>query len=272
MKFNINDRVRVHKNIFNGQLGTIVELYEDPPEEYPTYFVRLDSHTDLLSSENEIRVSWEHPAMLFPAWDKPKEILKRLDEGLLPFYAYELELYDAPNKLDGLFVMRGQPLHFGHIRTIDTALATCDRIFIVLGSTQEFGTSRNPFNFPERKKMIKTYYKQPFIKEELWEKIIIMGLPDIFSLRWPMYVMDEISKWYPDANIKTIYGGSQYDCDWFKDLEHIVCDRAHPDFPFASASMIRDMIMYKDKRWMQYVPECNWHLIAKKFNRLDMLE
>jgi len=267
MDFEINDRIRINKKSYLcGQLGEIVDYYDD------IYFVRLDNHINFLSQEHEIRTTWEHPSILFPAWKKPTEILARLDEGLLPFYSNQLDLYDSTSKIDGLFVMRGQPLHIGHIRTIDTALNMCDRLFIVLGSTQEFGTSRNPFTLPERKKMIRTYYRQPFIKEEMWAKIYILGLPDIFSLRWPTYVLEEIVKEYPDAKISHVFGGSQYDCEWFKDLEHYVCDRTHPDYSFASASMIRDMLTYNDKRWMHYVPECNWYLIAKKFNRLDMLE
>ena len=169
----------------------------------------------------------------------------------------------------GLVIMRGQPIHFGHIRLIDTALSQCRQVFVVLGSTQEFGTSRNPFSFSERKRMLKNYYSQ---QEDVWKnKLIILGLPDIFSLRWPKYVLEEIHKIYPDIEITSVFGGSQYDCDWFKDLKHHIVDRSHPDYPFASASMIRDMLTYNDKRWMDYVPECNWHIIARKFNRLDML-
>jgi hypothetical protein len=122
--------------------------------------------------------------------------------------------------------------------------------------------------------MIKTYYKQPNILEDMWEGLVIKGLPDIFSFRWPTYVLEEIAKEYPSAEITDIFGGSQYDCDWFKDhnLKSHIVDRSSPDYPFASASMIRDMLTYHDKRWMDYVPECNWRAVAKKFNRLEMVE
>jgi nicotinamide mononucleotide adenylyltransferase len=180
---------------------------------------------------------------------------------------------------DGLIVMRGQPLHIGHTRLITTALNNCTRVFIVLGSTQEFGTSRNPFTYAERKKMLKNYFTRYVDvlddgeEFELWNRVVVIGLPDIFSLRWPRYVLDEISKSVPDANITKVFGGSQYDCDWFKDhkLKPYIVDRTDQENSYASASMVRDMLTYGDPRWTHYVPPCNWRIVAKKFNRLDMI-
>ena len=172
----------------------------------------------------------------------------------------------------GLVVMRAQPFHYGHIRLIDAALELCEQVFVVLGSTQEHGTPRNPFSFGERKKMIKRYYFGG--GEPDWERITIIGLQDIFSLRWPSYVIEEIAKSYPNVKITDIFGGSQYDCDWFKEhkLKPHIIDRTAFDYPFISASMLRDMLTYRDPKWMSYIPECNWGIVAKKFGCLDMVE
>ena len=181
----------------------------------------------------------------------------------------------------GLVVMRAQPLHFGHTRLIDAALDVCEHVFIILGSTQEHGTPRNPFSFGERKKMVKRYLmtkkmriKAFLWKDELdWEKVTIIGLPDIFSLRWPSYVLEEIAAGFPEIKITDIFGGSQYDVDWFKafNLEQHILDRTAADYPFVSASMLRDMLTYRDPKWMTYVPKCNWPLVARKFDCLDMV-
>lgn len=170
--------------------------------------------------------------------------------------------------VDGLVVLRAQPLHFGHIRVVDAALNECERVFIVLGSTQESGTSTNPFTFYERKKMLRNYFEI----ESLWEQLRVIGLRDIFSLRWPAYVLEEIAKWHHDTNITKVFGGSQYDCDWFKEqkLEAHIVDRTDSSIPFLSASMLRDMLTYRDPRWMDYIPRCNWEMVAKKFNQLDL--
>lgn len=184
---------------------------------------------------------------------------------------------------DGLVIMRGQPVHVGHLRLIISALKLCDRVYVVLGSTQEFGTSRNPFTFAERKKMLKMHFNRdlrvsPYDSADLdltgwWSRIVVVGLKDIFSLRWPSYVLEEIAKIDPDANLRWIFGGSQYDVDWFKDhkLKPYIVDRTDAKYPYASASMIRDMLTYGDPRWMDYVSIANWSIVARKFNRVDML-
>jgi nicotinamide-nucleotide adenylyltransferase len=170
----------------------------------------------------------------------------------------------------GLVIMRAQPLHFGHIRLIEEALDKCEHVFIVLGSTQEQGTDKNPFSFGDRKNMIKRY----FTKSGEWPRITVHGLVDIFSLRWPSYVLENLEESY-NPEITDLFGGSQYDCDWFKDFpkirKHIV-DRTAADYPFISATMLREMLTYRDPKWMNFIPECNWFAVAKKFGCEDMLE
>ena len=168
----------------------------------------------------------------------------------------------------GLTVMRTQPYHYGHKRLVDAMLKECQTTIIALGSIQEYGTTRNPFTFSERKKMIKNLYWNT-----IWERIRIIGLEDIHNTtKWADYVLDKVKE------VSTIvpqvyYGGTAYDCSWFehKGLDIKIHNRADQDYAFRSASMIRDMLLYQDARWKDHVPECNWEIVAKKFNRLDML-
>ena len=46
----------------------------------------------------------------------------------------------------GLIVGRFQTLHKGHEKLIETGLMLCDRLLILIGSSQECGTERNPLN------------------------------------------------------------------------------------------------------------------------------
>lgn len=172
--------------------------------------------------------------------------------------------------MSGLVIMRAQPFHFGHARLIDKALADHDDVFVMLGSMQERGTSRNPFTFSERKEMIKSYY----LAHEKWEQLIVMGLIDIYDpVRWADYTLTEISNHFPDTVIEHLYCGSEYDFSWFRQtkVKPVIVDRVDQKHPFITASMLREMLVYGDARWKQYIPECNWPLVAKKFNRLDML-
>lgn len=180
----------------------------------------------------------------------------------------------------GLIVMRGQPVHCGHIRLIDYALSRfwhegdikLDTLIIVLGSVQEVGTERNPFTFSERKRMIRNCYG-----DEVWKKIKVIGLKDIFSLHWSDYVLETINNelFYSvdpgKPNVQHIFGSSQYDVEWFRGkLTPHTLDRTASNF--VSASMVREMLTIGDPTWKKHVPLVNWKMVAKKFNRLDQIE
>lgn len=189
----------------------------------------------------------------------------------------DLHIKDENMRDMGLIIMRAQPLHYGHIRTLDIALKENESIIIVLGSTQEFGTGKNPFTFSERKRMLKNYYFDESKSESKWNVIHVVGVKDINdTLRWPEYVLEEIDYELGSidigSSISKVYGGSEYDCHWFKNKFEIgVCDRNNTNYEFISGSMIREMLTYGDKRWLNYVPSCNWHIVAKKFERMYML-
>ena len=46
----------------------------------------------------------------------------------------------------GFICGRFQTFHKGHEKLVETGLMLCDRLLIFIGSSQEDGTERNPFN------------------------------------------------------------------------------------------------------------------------------
>ena len=58
----------------------------------------------------------------------------------------------------GFTLGRFQTPHNGHEKLFETGLKLCDRLLILVGSAQECGTERNPFNIATRIKMLKTIY------------------------------------------------------------------------------------------------------------------
>ena len=58
----------------------------------------------------------------------------------------------------GLICGRFQTFHIGHESLVETGLKLCDRILILIGSAQECGTMRNPFNINTRTDMLKAIY------------------------------------------------------------------------------------------------------------------
>ena len=67
---------------------------------------------------------------------------------------------------------RFQTFHIGHESLIETGLKLCDRVLILIGSAQECGTERNPFNINTRTKMLKEIYGDS-------PNIMIYGLSDM---------------------------------------------------------------------------------------------
>jgi bifunctional NMN adenylyltransferase/nudix hydrolase len=60
-----------------------------------------------------------------------------------------------------VFIGRFQPFHNGHKHVIDTAFKTCNDVIVIVGSSNEPRTARNPFTFEERKAMIvNSFFKE----------------------------------------------------------------------------------------------------------------
>ena len=60
---------------------------------------------------------------------------------------------NKPYKL-GIVVGRFQSFHTGHENMINTAVMMCDKVLLLVGSSQESGTMKNPFTYEERKRIL----------------------------------------------------------------------------------------------------------------------
>lgn len=61
-----------------------------------------------------------------------------------------------------VFILRGQPLHAGHVRVIEEGLRRGRRMVVLVGSANEPRSFRNPFTAPERIEMIReTFEREP---------------------------------------------------------------------------------------------------------------
>ena len=74
----------------------------------------------------------------------------------------------------GVFIARFQPLHKAHIYVIETALKECDKLVIMLGSSNKENMPRNPFNFRLRKELL----SESLGNEQDMTRIQIYQLPD----------------------------------------------------------------------------------------------
>ena len=100
-------------------------------------------------------------------------------------------------KYDALvFIGRFQPLHFGHTAVINEALKIAEEVIMIVGSSFAARSTRNPFSFEERKRMIRSVYPG-FEADHSLSRVKIVPVPD--------YPYDE-NKWV--ASIQTAVMGA----------------------------------------------------------------
>lgn len=154
----------------------------------------------------------------------------------------------------GLVCGRFQTPHKGHEKLIDTGLLLCDRLLILVGSSQECGTERNPFNISTRIDMLKSIYGNS-------ENIMIYGLPDLtnendITTEWGKYLLNNVEKYiYKNPDIM-IYGNDESRSLWFdkadlKNTAELIMNRS--ELPI-SATMVRQFMAEDDRKsWMDLV-------------------
>lgn len=154
----------------------------------------------------------------------------------------------------GFICGRFQTFHKGHEKLVETGLMLCDRLLIFIGSSQEDGTERNPFNITTREKMLKEIYGDS-------DNIMIYGLPDLTDENdirpaWGSYLLEKIDRYIYKKPELMVYGNDESRSAWFsKDdlsgMTELIINRS--DLPI-SATMVREhMIFDRRKEWMQLV-------------------
>lgn len=154
----------------------------------------------------------------------------------------------------GLICGRFQTFHKGHEKLVDTGLMLCDRLLILVGSAQEYGTERNPLNINTRTKMLREIYGDN-------SNIMIYGLADMTNENdicheWGRYLLDNADRYiYKNPDVM-IYGNDESRSNWFdkKDLKNtteLIINRS--ELPI-SATLLREyMVNDERKKWMELV-------------------
>lgn len=154
----------------------------------------------------------------------------------------------------GLICGRFQTFHIGHESLVETGLRLCDRILILIGSSQECGTKRNPFNVNTRTKMLKEIYGDS-------PNIMIYALADMTNENdicpeWGRYLLDNVDRYIYKAPEVMIYGNDESRSRWFApediiDTSEVIVNRGR--IPI-SATMVREaMVFDRRKEWMSMV-------------------
>lgn len=78
----------------------------------------------------------------------------------------------------GLYIGRFQPLHYGHLSSLQWCINRVDELIIAVGSSDKSFEKKNPFTAGERIEMIRnTIVKE--MDEKMLQRIILIPVPDI---------------------------------------------------------------------------------------------
>ena len=152
----------------------------------------------------------------------------------------------------GLYIGRFQPLHVGHTHVIAKMLMECEKVVIAVGSTQEYGTKRNPFSFAQRKCFIERCF--PYYIHHTY----IVPLRDREKVSndasWGDYVFENIKKLY-DLTPDVIYEGEETErTTWYDNLDVDIIKVPRTTIPI-SATEVREGIINNDEEIIfRYIP------------------
>jgi cytidyltransferase-like protein len=153
-----------------------------------------------------------------------------------------------------LYVGRFQHIHKGHEATIEQALMVSDRILILVGSAQEQGTIRNPFDVGLRIKMIKEVYPH--------DNVMVHALPDYsepgdISADWGNHVLSTVKMHLRKTPDIMIYGKEDANMNWFahqpgevKNITEMVIARNR--YPISATQMREWMFIDDFDKWKEH--------------------
>lgn len=115
-----------------------------------------------------------------------------------------------------LIVGRMQGLHNGHTHLIDTALKLSNKVFVLLGSSQESGTVENPFSVESRKNQINAIYSSAFDDILVIDSIRDLDAKKLITEEWSYHVLNAAKQLIGSLPDVIIYGHESKNINWFK--------------------------------------------------------
>jgi len=154
----------------------------------------------------------------------------------------------------GLICGRFQTPHIGHGSLFDMGINLCDRLYILVGSSQESGTERNPLNIGTRIKLLNEIYGDN-------PNVHFYGLQDLTNENditpdWGKFVLSNLDKYLHKTPDLMLYGNDEARSKWFspediKDTYEFIIPRGRIA---VSATMVRHAMATDNRKlWMSMV-------------------
>ena len=142
----------------------------------------------------------------------------------------------------GLIIGRFAPIQIGHNKLIEIGLELCESTLVLVGSAQESGTLRNPYDLKTRIDIIKKSY--PGIPDDV---LMIRGINDLKNelnndLSWGNYVKSEVIRHQGHFSDLAIYGNDPVKRSWFEpnELAELYVPRSEISATYVRGLMIID--------------------------------
>lgn len=168
----------------------------------------------------------------------------------------------------GLIVGRFQHFHIGHKSLVENAYKLCDRVLILVGSSQESGTLRNPYLPSTRIDVIREIYGKDN------DNLIIKELPDLtdendITSDWGRYVLKNVKTHIRKAPSLMVYGNDEFRSKWFAPED--IINTAELVIPRStipiSATMLRESLVKDDFEYWSKFTDDKTHKMYDRLRR-----
>jgi len=169
------------------------------------------------------------------------------------------ELDMAKTKDITVFIGRFSPFHNGHAEVLKRALETSHLVLVLVGSSGQARTTKNPFTFEERKQMIQNWFRSVRSSMQWHGELIVEPLYDhpYNDQAWIREVQDSVAKLKSsrarmDNAIVYLTGCDRDHTTWylnsFGDLFVLDLVQKHPVEMELNATKIREILFDESRR------------------------
>ena len=154
----------------------------------------------------------------------------------------------------GIMVGRFQTFHAGHEYMVNKAAAICERMAVFIGSSQESGTQKNPYDYSTRERMLRKVFG---------DRVEIYPLPDIGvgnNSKWGDYVLESVRRCCGRTPDLLVSGKEERRLSWFDSVEGLsIAELYVPKVIEISATQLRGYLLDGDREsWQSYTDPKLW--------------
>ncbi len=154
----------------------------------------------------------------------------------------------------GIIVGRFQTFHTGHEYMVNKAASVCERLAIFVGSSQESGTLKNPFDYETRERILRKLFG---------DTVEVYPLPDIGvgnTFAWGDYVLKNVKERCGKAPDLLVSGKEARRLDWFDSTRGVQAAELYvPKTIDISATRMREFFINDNfEEWKKFTNPVLW--------------